>query len=177
MFTKQIGTLIQSLKSWGMSDRMADVFSIFGNCTAPLHHAGPIEVDYEWPENADLENHAAMTLRTQGTALNIPQGDLRMGNGTNIILSDGAGIVNPDGVSVLSGYKVVKLTTQLSAGGTATGKVQKYSGGSWIDKTPTETITVYDAFLTGDEILTTTTRIGVNLTDQGIYVASDSQSN
>jgi len=97
-------------------------------------------------------------------------------NNSNGLSSIGA---SPDtGGSVAVGsYKVAKLTAELSVDGSAAATVQMRSGGAWIDKVPAETITVYDAFLTGDEVLPSTTRVGVHLSDQGIYVVGDAQAN
>lgn len=176
MFTKQIGTLIQSLMGAGMPARLADQFSMLGNCQADLKHNGPITVEYEWPPNADLDNHAALTLRTQGTAINIPQGNIVLGPGVNLALSSTSEIIT-DGGSALSSYKVAKLDADLLVGGSATAKVQSWNGSDWVDKVPEETITVVTPFLTGDELLTQYTLVGVHRTDQGIYVVGDAQAN
>lgn len=176
MFTKQIGTLIQTLMGRGMSAEQADSFSMLGNCLAPLQHNGPVSIEYDWPPNASLDDHAALTLRTQGTALNIPQGNIVLGEGVNLVLSGTSEITTEGGESALNAGYICELTSQLDVDGSATAKVQIRSGGAWIDKTPTETLTVYDAFLTGNEVLPSGTRVGVSMRS-GTYVVDGAQSN
>jgi hypothetical protein len=161
MFTTQIGTLIQALIGTGMDARQADAFSMLGNCTAPLQHAGPIRVDYEWPTNADLEDHAALTLNTQGTALNIPMGDARIADGTLYVdyIAENGG--TPTSTSLLGGGYVAILQANLTVGGSATARVASRSSGSWAEASPIVSLTVYDAFLSGSEIIPSGYRVWV----------------
>lgn len=161
MFTKQIGTLIQRLIGSGMDSQQADQFSMLGNCTAPLHHAGPISVDYEWPTNADPDNHAALTLNTQGTALNIPMGDARIAGGTLYVdyIAENGG--TPTSTSQLGGGYVAILQANLTVGGSASARVASRSSGSWAEASPVVSLTVYDAFLSGDELIPSGYRVYV----------------
>lgn len=110
-------------------DQSQALAAILGKCTQALRHNGPITLDYQWPANASRTGHGALTINTGGTALNIPNGDVRISGDLYV----GDTLVTPGGGSggssatlafhnntgsTISAYSVMKIAGIYVSGST-----------------------------------------------------------
>lgn len=172
MFTLQAGTLLQRLVGSGMPASQADAIAeTIGQCTQELHHNGPVEINYDWPANADASRHAALTVRAPGGRAIFADGDIEVGDEYGVYIGSGS-----SRVALGAGHiKVGKLNGSLGVSGSTTFSEWTYNGTAWSDTG--RDYSIIDWLQRGNESLPSGTKVIALRVFDETYLAISAETN